>query len=629
MKRIFYFLAFQVLFLPSIYGQKNVDSLVKVLETGELDFQQKIELYKEIGLAYSYNNHEKSMKYAEEGMALAQKVNDKARISNFNHIIGLNHYTKTNYDSAIIYCKKALELAIEVKDIRHEGGLYTSIGSSYSQLSEFNMAMEYYLKALAIHEMQNDKVMCMTTMGNLSTLHRRLHNNDRAIYYLEQIKEMAEELNYLPGKCRAYFDLGAIYSENKEYEKALEYELKVVEISRSTHLKQYEIASMATIAEIYSEGFGEHAKAEKYANEAMKTANEFGDSSLQRAIWVILSDIYRRQGMFKESSKFALKAWKIPSKELDTNRKLLSNLTWANIYLGNKDKAISFFEDYETATSEFNKKSLHESLLDMEVKYETEKKALHIATLEKEKQLYIWLSILGGFVLLLALCIAFYRNRLNIQKVKQLEQEKLLIATQSELDGETAERTRLAQDLHDGLGGMLSAVRLNLIDVNTSTGSDMLGTNRFDKALDMLEKSINELRRVAHHIMPESLMRYGLRTAIEDFCHAIPYANFQFFGDEQEIDKRLAIVIYRSAFELVNNALKHADATVINVQLLIDNGLIALTVQDNGKGFNPENIQSGSGLKNIRTRISVYNGKMNIYSSPENGTEVTIEIENQ
>jgi signal transduction histidine kinase len=150
---------------------------------------------------------------------------------------------------------------------------------------------------------------------------------------------------------------------------------------------------------------------------------------------------------------------------------------------------------------------------------------------------------------------------------------------------------------------------------------------RFAKALEMLDQSISELRRVAHHIMPESLMRYGLKVALEDFCHVIPGAHFQYIGENLRLDNRLEILIYRCAYELINNAVKHAQATAINVQLMIDDGVISLTVLDNGIGFDPQTIKSGIGLENIRNRLAVYNGKINIHSAPEKGTEISIEIE--
>jgi signal transduction histidine kinase len=151
--------------------------------------------------------------------------------------------------------------------------------------------------------------------------------------------------------------------------------------------------------------------------------------------------------------------------------------------------------------------------------------------------------------------------------------------------------------------------------------------NRFGKAMEMLDESISELRRIAHHMMPESLIRFGLQVSLEDFCRAIPIAHFQYFGEDLRLDNRLEVMIYRCAYELINNAIKYAEASNINVQLLVDKSVVALNVQDNGKGFEPGKTSSGSGLENIRTRVSAHNGKMYIRSAQGKGTEVNIEIE--
>ncbi|MBN2650124.1 MAG: hypothetical protein JXR50_10340, partial [Prolixibacteraceae bacterium] len=135
-----------------------------------------------------------------------------------------------------------------------------------------------------------------------------------------------------------------------------------------------------------------------------------------------------------------------------------------------------------------------------------------------------------------------------------------------------------------------------------------------------------ELRRIAHHMMPESLLRYGLKASLSDFCNAVPNVDFHYFGNEQRIDSNLEILTYRSAHELVNNALKHSKASQINVQIVQEPDRLSLTVQDNGIGFDPKMQTVGMGLKNIRDRVSTFNGKMNIYSEPGKGTEINIEF---
>jgi signal transduction histidine kinase len=201
-----------------------------------------------------------------------------------------------------------------------------------------------------------------------------------------------------------------------------------------------------------------------------------------------------------------------------------------------------------------------------------------------------------------------------------------LVAVQAALDGEAAERKRLAKDLHDGLGSMLSLVKFNLPQVNGDAVLEAMDVSRFQKALGMLDDSIQELRRVAHHMMPETLIRHGLKVSLADFCAAIPMADFHYFGNGARLPGKLEIMVYRCIHELVNNTLKHAQATKINVQLVQEEDRISFTVQDDGTGFDPQAAVEGMGLRNIRQRVATFQGKMEV-SSSEEGTETHVELE--
>jgi len=151
---------------------------------------------------------------------------------------------------------------------------------------------------------------------------------------------------------------------------------------------------------------------------------------------------------------------------------------------------------------------------------------------------------------------------------------------------------------------------------------------RFQRALSMLADSLSELRSVAHHIMPEALTRYGVKTALSDLCQAIPSVEFHHSGDDQRLGSKLEILLYRAAHELINNALKHAEATHISVRLLQASDHISLTVQDNGKGFDPATTTKGTGLENIRNNAAAHNGKLLIHSTIGKGTEAELRVEN-
>jgi len=137
---------------------------------------------------------------------------------------------------------------------------------------------------------------------------------------------------------------------------------------------------------------------------------------------------------------------------------------------------------------------------------------------------------------------------------------------------------------------------------------------------------MNELRRVAHNMMPEALMRYGLKIALSDFSDSISPAQFHYYGEEKRMDPNMEVMIYRTVFELVNNALKYAEAQHINIQVVQQEERIAVTVQDDGKGFDTSKATNGHGLSNIQNRASSYGGTMDLFSKPGQGTEITVEF---
>ncbi|MDR2920714.1 MAG: sensor histidine kinase [Tannerella sp.] len=639
------------------------DSLLNLLETRTLPLADQIGAYHMIAEWYSGHDLTNTYTYGMKGLELAKKAKDKYMIATFYRYIGTAYVYRANYDTAHMYQQMQLEIAEELQDKRLLQQVYFTTGNIYARQGLFDKAVNNYLKSMSYYSEDMHKGVTMPivlrnleksylfyspvrtyilSMGNAGECYRRLNNPERALYYLEQAKNIIEEKKFSDNTCRmqVYRELGNIYFINGNMDKALEAQLEVLHIPGGLNPVGESDCKEALIKiYIIKE---EYDKALEYAHDCLRLAESLGDPYIDVHAWNSFANIYRAQGKYPECEEAALNAWRIDSTSIDTAPESALNIAYANLYLGNKEKAALYFQKNAAFNEQKSNRDFQEVLADLEVRYETEKKEMRIMSLEKEKQLHLWLSIAGAIALLLAFGVLFYRYRLNIQKgkiadqqcgiaeqhIRQLEQEKQIVAAQSLLEGETIERSRLARDLHDGLGGMLSVVKLNLSGMKNYAVLNGTGINYFNTALNMVDQSIAELRRVAHHIMPKSLIRYGLKTSIEDYCCAIPDARFYYFGGEERLDGRQEVVLYRCVYELVNNAVKYAKATEINVQLIIDNGLVSLTVHDNGVGFDPERITSGSGLDNIRARVSVYNGKMIIYSAPGKGTEVNVEIEN-
>jgi signal transduction histidine kinase len=223
-------------------------------------------------------------------------------------------------------------------------------------------------------------------------------------------------------------------------------------------------------------------------------------------------------------------------------------------------------------------------------------------------------------------------QKLKEQRITELEQERKLVAAQSVLKGQEAERSRLARDLHDGVGGLLSGVKLSMSNMKGNVFLSEENAHSFENVISQLDQSIAELRRVSHNMMPEALIKYGLKEALENYCENINVSGkikvqLQTYGMEQRMEQSSEIIIYRMIQELLNNVIKHADARNVLIQLVREEDHFNLTVEDDGKGFDTKENENktGAGLANITARAAYLNGNVDIVSKKGEGTSVNIE----
>jgi signal transduction histidine kinase len=246
--------------------------------------------------------------------------------------------------------------------------------------------------------------------------------------------------------------------------------------------------------------------------------------------------------------------------------------------------------------------------------------------------------LIGTAAVLLLLGFFGYRNFKTKQKLQQtqiaeLEKDKQLLAIDAMLKGQEEERSRLAKDLHDGLGGMLSGVKLSFVNMKENMVMDAESVSSFENSIMQLDNTIAELRKVAHNLMPEALVKFGLKNAVLDFCNSMQLSSktkiiFEQMGIERQLSNTADLYIYRIIQELINNAVKHAASNQILVQLTKTADKILITVEDDGKGFDTEQLQfvKGIGMKNIHQRVNYFKGKIDIASQPKEGTSINIEL---
>lgn len=311
---------------------------------------------------------------------------------------------------------------------------------------------------------------------------------------------------------------------------------------------------------------------------------------------------------------------------------------WLNKYAELADSTFEERTKSEIAALEAKFQSAEKEKRIYQLQANNEKAALTI----KNNRLLNWLlAVVCLFLLAVTvLVLLFYRNNkrlwqqqkqlhdMEMQKIKQDYRISMLSAM---LEGQEQERTRLARDLHDGLGGLLSSIKIELS--RELSVQDERFKNSVTRTLSHLDDAVNELRRIARSLMPEMLMNYGLAEATKEFCKNLRETGInlicQVFNYRDSMPKEKQILLYRIIQELVNNAVKHAAAPQILVIIQQSGETLFVTVEDDGRGFDPDRVNGkvGAGLSNVKARADFLNAKFELQSSPQKGTSITVECE--
>jgi len=353
-----------------------------------------------------------------------------------------------------------------------------------------------------------------------------------------------------------------------------------------------------------------------------------------------MGNAYLRKGDYSNAVQFSLKALEL-AKKLKLDQVVyfsLRDLVDAEEALGNLPASHQYLKNFVAVSDSIQNKNNRKNVYELESRYQAQQKEMILFGQRKiiERKNLLNYLLASGLVSLAIIVVLLYRNYRHKQKLQQqlitdLETEKKLMATEAVLKGEEQERTRLAQDLHDGLGGMLSGIKYSF---NTMKGQLVMtaeNTRAFERSMDMLDSSIGEMRRVAHNMMPEALVKFGLNTALKDFCNDINQSgalkiSYQSIGlEEAVLDRTGSIAVYRIVQELINNTMKHAGATTSLVQVSLLQQILSVTVEDDGKGFDIA-MSEGMGYRNIRNRVDFLKGSIDIQSENSKGTSVHIEI---
>lgn len=587
--------------------------------------------------------------YYKKAKALAEKIGYKRGVAAFasNYIVILNN--RGQFREALNVAKEALQLYQTVGNKKDLAVANLNVGSEWQYLSDFSLAADYYLAAKKMADEIGDKRLQRIATNNLASVLIELQQYEKGKEYAEAALAIAKELKNDYATASSMCNIATANMHLKQYNQALAIYHDVEAIGKKT------ADDMVLLDGWLGTGDAQNAlnntvEAEKYYRQVISLAQQKEMPEYEMYACMGIADLLLKTNRYPEAAGFintgiALaqkQESKLELKDLFLKAALLNEKT------GDARTALEYRKKFEVINDSIVGEKIRTVVANLEAKYELDKKEATINELEATNKLHalelkqkntINYILIGSAVTLLIISLLSYRNyqhkqTLQQQRIAELETEKKLLATEAVLKGEEKERTRLAKDLHDGLGGMLSGIKHSFQSMRGNLIMTPENAQAFERSIDMLDSSIKEMRRVAHNMMPEALVKFGLDTALKDFCNDINQSgalqiSYQSIGMQHEtIEQTMAIGIYRIVQELINNTMKHAAATSALVQLSKSANTITLTVEDDGKGFDTQLLQTvkGMGWANITHRVEFLKGKLDVHSQPGKGTSVLIEF---
>lgn len=602
--------------------QSSLDSLQLRLQQKSITSDEKLKILDDLSWEYLSIDFTKSCSFAREGIKLAHLKDNLVMEATLTRNLGVAYYMDNRLDSAEIILINALKIAKKSSESSLVAGVYSALGNTYNVQNRYDMAIEHYNKAMPIYEALGRMDKVYTIQANIGTLYYNRHNYPQAEKYLLAAQQLAIEAEDIPIQGQIAQNLSNIYFATSMPEKAYYWAEKAVSLCREAADEYNEVLALTSLSGACQVHLKDNSLAMKYAIEALNKARKIDMPNLISASLCNMAYLYYRNGDYQQALKNAKESVSLTdSTDLEQLIGMHSTMLESYIQLNDKINAEkSFHKVYELMTHQSDEEVSH-ALAEMEIQYETQKKENAINTLSHEKQLLwtITVVLIAAVILLVIALILFnsYQRQKRLradEKISSFETQKQLLAAEWLLNGENKERSRISRELHDGLGGLLTIAKIKLSQLNLP-----------NNVLLLIDNAITEMRRISSNLMPEMLGRFGLRATLSEYCKVAPIIDLHFYGEDQRYDSTIEINIYRIACELINNALKHSEATQINVQLITERERISLIVQDNGKGFDFSKV-SGNGLNNIRNRSSIMHATLDIFSKKGMGTEITIDL---
>ncbi|MCB9360853.1 MAG: tetratricopeptide repeat protein [Flavobacteriales bacterium] len=558
-----------------------------------------------IGFFYYYQSkYDSAENYYNRAIVASEMAKDTLTWSKAIGNLGLIESAKSNYQKAATLLFQSLKIAESLNnpDSSFLAGRYLDAANPLILNSRNREGLELVKKGVEIGEKINNKQILSNGYNSLASIYIHINEYDSAEYYLLKSIEIKQTLNNLLGLAKGYNNLSQLKVDTKDYKNALKYAQKSLKLAIE-YGNQYEIAnSYNSVGTCYLR-LKEDKRAIYPLQEAIKNATEAGAINLKYVAHTNLAKAY-----------YNLKDYKLAYEHY-------------KIYQEHKNKLIT--EDYNKQITDSRTKYETEKkeAENNQLKIENELKSNEIATKQAEKRTLI-ISFIALIIFIVALAFFIsYKRKIKAQKLLQQEEKLRFKAV---IEAEEKERIRIAKELHDGLGQLLSTAKLNVasLEGNVDKEDEILVKN----ASDLIDNAVKEVRSISHNMMPVALTQLGLISAIKELTNKMNDSGLLNVKFESNIETRLnssiEISIYRVIQEILNNTIKHAQAKIITILLTKEKERLTLLISDDGVGFNTNEIENSKGIgwKSIFSRIAMLNGDINVDSSKDKGTNLLVSI---
>ncbi|MDC6366964.1 MULTISPECIES: ATP-binding protein [Flavobacteriaceae] len=578
----------------AVYIRKGVE---KSLKTNNYKI---VKAYGNLGLIHFYkSNSDSARHYYDKALKFLDKKDNKLERSTIYANYSLSYQNSSEHEKRIEYNQKAIDLVED--DPKEVCLLYINHSLILGELGDEKKAVEYLKKALETSDISNDYRVKAAALKRLAHYSMKNGQLDSARVYLEQGLELCDILQSPETNYHIYSELGKLYDELKLFDKA---EDALVKANRYALERDHKYETMASYIFL-----GNHEFLKENYDKAILYLKKF-------------DNVYKNN----IEPKLGVEAYSIWS--------------MAEQKKGNYKRSNELFQKYTKLRDSIFSAESKEAVANAEAKYQTEKKDKEIATQQlalQEQEAEIQAKkaqnnyMLGAILFLVAtttllVFLLKQRQKRKNQELLTLKREFQIKTLESLIEGEEKERLRVAKELHDGVNGDLAAIKYKL--------SSLLELNNtvIKEAITMIDDSCKQVRAISHNLIPPSLENFDLLEATQIYCANLNDVTtditiyFQHLGETVTMPKKAEVNAFRIIQELVNNAVRHAEASNINVQISARENTVQITVEDDGKGFDSDKIESdGIGLSNVQSRTDYLNATTDFISN-DKGTSYTIDI---